>query len=47
MADSTESTREETALVPKKKVVSPVWDHFGQRVDSEGRVIDSDIAVCR
>ena len=47
MGDSTEATSEETAIVPKKKVVSPVWDHFGQRVDSEGKVLDSDTAVCR
>ena len=49
MADFTEATSidsEETAIVPKKKVVSPVWDHFGQRVDSEGKVLDSDTAVC-
>jgi len=35
------------ALMPKKKAISPVWDHFGQRGDGEGRVIDSDVAVCR
>ena len=34
-------------LLFQKKVVSPVWDHFGQRVDSEGKVLDSDTAVCR
>ena len=33
MGDSTKATSEETAIVPKKKVVSPVWDHFRHRVD--------------
>ena len=47
MADSTDSTESVNALVPKKKAISPVWDHFGQCVDGEGRVIDSDVAVCR
>ena len=32
--------------MPKKKAITPAWDHFGQRVDGEGRVIDSDVAVC-
>ena len=47
MADSTDFTESVSALVLKKKAISPVWDHFGQRVDGEGRVVDSDVAVCR
>jgi len=39
-ADSNET------LMPKKKAISLVWDHFGLHIDREGRVIDSDVAVC-
>ena len=41
MADSS------CTIVPKKKVVSPVWDYFGLRADSEGKIIDDGVAVCR
>ena len=34
-------------IVPKKRVVSPVWDYFGLRVDDEGKVIDDGVAVCQ
>ena len=40
MADS-------SRIVPKKRVVSPVWDYFGLRVDDEGKVIDDGVTVCR
>ena len=46
MGDSTEAISEEMAIVPKKKVVSPGWDHFWQHVDSEGKVLGSDTAMC-
>ena len=35
------------AIVPKKRVVSPVWDYFGLCADNEGKVIDDGVAVCR
>ena len=41
MADSS------CTIVPKKKVVSPVWDYFGLRADSKGKIIDDGVAVCR
>ena len=41
MADSS------CTIVPKKKVVSPVWDYFGLHADSEGKIIDDGVAVCR
>ena len=34
-------------IVPKRRVVSPVWDYFGLRADNEGKVIDEGVAVCR
>ena len=38
-----------SSLVCKKKVVSPVWDHFGLQTDSEGKVIEeeAEVAVCK
>ena len=36
-----------STIVPKKKVVSPVWDYFGLRADNEGRIIDDSVAVCQ
>ena len=39
MADS-------SCIVPKKRVVSPVWDYFGLRADDEGKVIDDGVTVC-
>jgi len=39
------STHEDTTIVPKKKAISPVWDHFGQCVDGKGKVIDSDVHI--
>ena len=44
--EATNEETQETNIVSKRKVVSPVWDHFGQHVDSEGKVLDSDTAVC-
>ena len=41
MADSS------CTIVPKKKVVSPVWDYFGLCADSEGKIIDDGVTVCR
>jgi len=38
---------EESQIVPKKKVVSPVWDYFGLRVNGEGKIVDEGVAVCR
>ena len=41
MADSS------CTIVPKKKVVSPVWDYFGLCAGSEGKIIDDGVTVCR
>ena len=43
MADSPQDVG---TIVSKKKVVSPVWDYFGLRVDGEGKVIDNGMVVC-
>jgi len=37
---------EESQIVPKKKVVSPVWDYFGLEVNGEGKIVDKGVAVC-
>ena len=44
-----ERGNQSSSLVSKKKVVSPVWDHFGLQADSEGKVIEeeAEVAVCR
>ena len=40
MADS-------SCIVPKKRVVSPVWGYCRLGVDDEGKIIDDGVAVCQ
>ncbi len=35
-----------TNLVPKSKIVSPIWAHFGFEPDDKGQPVNLDEVIC-